>query len=103
MVVVGPHGPIAMELRGEPSVSWTPAPLTPVWSGFDDFSPSDGAPMDVRVWFPSVTPGGSLLRDRGRFPLIVLVNGQCREETTPPVACPSEARVLTPGSSRLMR
>ena len=90
VVVVGPHGPIVMELPApevdepeEPPVSWTPAPLTPVWSGFEDFSPSDGAPMDLRVWFPSLTSGGSLLRDRGRFPLIVLVNGQCREDSRP--------------------
>jgi hypothetical protein len=90
VVVVGAHGPIVIEPRlppvtgpDYPSVSWTPAPLTPVWSGFDDFTPSDGAPADIRVWFPSLTPGGSLLRDRGRFPLIVLVHGQCREETTP--------------------
>ncbi len=90
VVVVGPHGPLVMELQapaapgpGEPSVSWTPAPLTPVWSGFDDFGEPDGAPMDIRVWFPSATPGGPLLRDHGRFPLVVLVHGQCRQEATP--------------------
>ena len=64
-------------------VSWTPAPLTPVWSGFDDFGPGDGAPMEIRVWFPSFTAGGSLLQDCGRFPLIVLVNGQCQNDTSP--------------------
>ncbi|MET1002476.1 MAG: hypothetical protein ABWZ15_11760, partial [Acidimicrobiia bacterium] len=64
-------------------VSWTPAPLTPVWSGFDDFSTGDGAPMEIRVWFPSFTSGGSLLRDCGRFPLVVLVNGQCQSATRP--------------------
>jgi hypothetical protein len=85
VVVVGPHGPLVMELRapatpGRPSVSWTPTPLTPVWSGFDDFGPSDGAPADVRVWFPSASSGGPLLRDHGRFPLVVLVHGQCRQD-----------------------
>jgi dienelactone hydrolase len=64
-------------------VAWTPAPLTPVWSGFDDFGPSEGAPMQIRVWFPSFTSGGSLLRECGRFPLIVLVNGQCQNDTNP--------------------
>jgi acetyl esterase/lipase len=89
VVVVGPHGPIVMPRSpgpprpGEPAVSWTPTPLTPVWSGFDDFTPDDGAPIDVRVWFPSATPGGTLLRDHGRFPLVALVNGQCPQETTP--------------------
>ena len=64
-------------------LSWTPAPLTPVWSGFDDFGTGDGAPMNLRVWFPSLTSGGSLLRDCGRFPLVVLVNGQCQSATSP--------------------
>ena len=64
-------------------VSWTPAPLTPVWSGFDDFGPPDGAPMQIRVWFPSFTSGGSVLRECGRFPLVVLVNGQCQTDTNP--------------------
>jgi predicted dienelactone hydrolase len=64
-------------------VSWTPAPLTPVWSGFDDFGPGDGAPTEIRVWFPSFSSGGSVLRECGRFPLVVMVNGQCQADANP--------------------
>jgi hypothetical protein len=48
-----------------------------------DAGAGDGAPVPVRVWHPSLTPGGPLLTGCGRFPLVALVHGQCLADEDP--------------------
>lgn len=64
-------------------VAWTPAPLTPVWSGRADHEAGDGPPVDVRVWYPAATSSGPPLTGCGLFPLVLLVHGQCAPDAAP--------------------
>lgn len=63
-------------------LSWTPTPLTPVSSGRVDVTVAQGAPLETRLWYPARS-GGSMLRGCGRFPLVVLVHGQCVTDQAP--------------------
>ncbi len=61
-------------------IGWQPDALTPVFFGVRDFGPSTGAPVDLRVFFPSVEgepTTASILAGCGRYPLIVLAHGHC--------------------------
>lgn len=74
--------------------AWPPTPLTPVRWGADAFTIGDGAPTQLRVWYPSRRTGGPIITDEGRFPLIVLLHGQCQLETEPHLHWEETARSL---------
>jgi pimeloyl-ACP methyl ester carboxylesterase len=82
--------------ESDPPLSWGPSVLTPVFYGYADYGPSSlgpgsyassrfsGAPVDMRVYYPSL--GGSphcapFLTGPGRFPLVLLLHGQCNQNT----------------------
>lgn len=71
----------------DPKVSWTPTPLTPVWYGSAD---AVGQPAPMRVWYPSARRDGPRLA--GRYPLVVLVHGQCPADDTPHLRWEATAR-----------
>jgi pimeloyl-ACP methyl ester carboxylesterase len=65
-------------------ISWRPNALAPVFYAHRDYGPVDGAPGDVRVFFPSLDgspDSGEILRDCGRYPLIVFAHGHCATDT----------------------
>jgi len=65
-------------------VAWQPHALAPVFFSWRDYGPADGAPDEVRVFFPSAdVPGpdgvggdGALLEHYWRYPLILLAHGR---------------------------
>ncbi len=61
-------------------IGWQPDALDPVFFGVQDAGPSTGAPVDLRVFFPSLDEEpstASILAGCGRYPLVVLVHGHC--------------------------
>jgi hypothetical protein len=67
-------------LRPRCPIPWRPNVLAPVFYGTRDVGPADGAPATARVYVPSLdgSPDGApVLRDCGRYPLIVFAHGNC--------------------------
>ena len=61
-------------------IGWQPSPLTPVFFGARTVGPADGAPVDMRVFFPSLDGAvetAPILEGCGRYPLIVFCHGHC--------------------------
>lgn len=61
-------------------IGWQPAALTPVFYGARDLGPADGAPVRVRIFFPSLDGAvfsAPVLVGCGRYPLLVLAHGHC--------------------------
>jgi hypothetical protein len=61
-------------------IGWQPDALTPVFFGFRDLGPADGAPVDLRVLFPTVDEDpatATILAGCGGYPLILLAHGHC--------------------------
>lgn len=67
-------------------VDWTPDVLHPVFYGFRDLGPADGAPGTLRVWYPTYegfTDGPPILKlCLVRWPVVLFLHGQ------PPGPCP---------------
>ncbi|MDF9750280.1 PASTA domain-containing protein [Arthrobacter sp. ES3-54] len=62
-------------------VGWQPCALRPVFWAFTDYGPSDGVPVPVRVFYPTVdgTPqDASMARGCGRYPVVVFLHGHCQ-------------------------
>jgi hypothetical protein len=71
-------------LRPRCPIPWRPNALAPVFYGTRDVGPADGAPATARVYVPSLdgSPDGApVLRDCGRYPLIVFAHGHCPGDT----------------------
>lgn len=54
--------------------------LTPVFYGIQDFDPRSGAPGPLRVFYPTIDGAvydALLLRNCGRYPLVVFLHGHC--------------------------
>ncbi|MCW5983562.1 MAG: hypothetical protein KIT09_36060 [Bryobacteraceae bacterium] len=73
-----------MQVRIPPPAScpigWQPAALTPVFYGARNHTPADGAPVPLRVFFPSLDGSvftAPILDGCGRYPLILFVHGHC--------------------------
>lgn len=69
---------------GSCPIAWRPNALAPVFYAYRDYTAADGAPTDVRVFFPSLDgspDSGEILRDCGRYPLIVFAHGHCQTDT----------------------
>jgi dienelactone hydrolase len=61
-------------------IAWQPNALAPVFYGYRDYGVAEGSPTDVRVFFPSLDGSpdtGEILRDCGRYPIIVFAHGNC--------------------------
>lgn len=61
-------------------VDWTPDVLHPVFYGYRDYTPAEGAPATVRMWFPtydgSPQYAGMLKLCLIRWPVVLLLHGQ---------------------------
>jgi len=63
----------------ETTPGWFASILAPVFYGWQEFGAKDGAPTDLRVWYPSLdgTPQGARVAIAGHFPLVLFIHGQC--------------------------
>lgn len=62
------------------SIEWQPNALRPVFYGVRDYSTADGAPADLRVFFPSLdgaAHSAPILDGCGRYPLVLFAHGDC--------------------------
>lgn len=61
-------------------IGWQPQPLAPVFFGARSLGPADGAPVPLRIWFPSLDGAvetAPLLEGCGRYPLVLFCHGHC--------------------------
>jgi hypothetical protein len=64
-------------------IGWQPSALAPVFYGYREYSTADGAPLTVRVYFPSLdgSPSDAApLLGCGRYPLVLFFHGSCPGE-----------------------
>ena len=65
-------------------IAWRPNALAPVFYAHRSYGTADGAPGDMRVFFPSLDGSpdtGEILRPCGLYPLIVFAHGHCFTDT----------------------
>src|SRR5215213_9897235 len=63
-------------------IGWQPNALEPVFYGVRDYSAADGAPANLRVFFPSLdgaVHSAPILDGCGRYPLVLFVHGDCSQ------------------------
>ena len=63
-----------------PPIGWAPSVLAPVFYGYQELGPTEGAPAALRVFYPSIEgspPDAPLLTCLGRYPLVLFLHGQC--------------------------
>ena len=61
-------------------IGWQPQALAPVFFGARSLGPAEGAPVPLRVFFPSLDGAvetAPILAGCGRYPLVVFCHGQC--------------------------
>src|SRR5262249_54964160 len=61
-------------------IAWQPGALTPVFYGARDLTPAEGAPVPLRVFFPSLDGSvfsAPILDGCGRYPVILFAHGAC--------------------------
>lgn len=61
-------------------IAWQPQALAPVFWGVRSLGPADGAPVDLRIFFPSLdgsVESAPLLKGCGRYPLVLFTHGHC--------------------------
>jgi len=66
-------------------IGWQPSPLAPVFYGARDLTGDDGAPVALRVFFPSLDGAvfsAPPLLGCGRYPLLVFAHGHCPGDAT---------------------
>lgn len=76
------HGPLLPVSGCE--ISWQPSALTPVFYGHRDYGTADGAPANMRVFFPSLDGSpqyGAMLEHCGRYPVILFAHGHCEGDS----------------------
>jgi hypothetical protein len=64
-------------------ITWQPSISKPVFYGHRDFTPADGAPADVRVFYPSLEGSpedAPMLTGCGHYPLILFLHGHCQQD-----------------------
>lgn len=67
----------------DPAIGWGPSVLAPVFYGHADYAPSVGAPVNMRVYYPSLDGSpecAPFLAGPGHFPLVLFLHGQCTED-----------------------
>lgn len=65
-------------------IGWQPTALRPVLFGARSLGPKDGAPVPLRIFFPSLdgaVESAAILSGCGRYPLIVFLHGHCHGDT----------------------
>jgi alpha/beta superfamily hydrolase len=65
-----------------PPIAWIPTMLAPVFYGYEELGPSQGAPVALRVFYPSLEGApldAPLLTCLGNYPLVAFLHGQCDE------------------------
>jgi len=65
-------------------VGWQPQALAPVFFGARSLGPPDGAPVPLRIFFPSLdgsVESAPLLEGCGRYPLVLFAHGHCQGDT----------------------
>lgn len=65
-------------------IAWQPHALAPVFCGARSVEPADGAPVSMRVFFPSLdgaVESAPLLEGCGRYPLVIFAHGHCQGDT----------------------
>lgn len=73
------HGPLPPP-RDSCPIGWQPSALAPVFYGARDLEPADGAPVPLRIFFPSLDGAvftAPILDGCGRYPLILFAHGHC--------------------------
>lgn len=61
-------------------IGWQPHALAPVFFGARSLDVADGAPVPLRVWFPTLdgaVESAPILAGCGRYPLVVFCHGHC--------------------------
>lgn len=64
-------------------IGWQPQALAPVFWGVRSLGPADGAPVDLRIFFPSLdgaVESAPLLEGCGRYPLVLFAHGHCQQD-----------------------
>jgi alpha/beta superfamily hydrolase len=64
--------------------AWGPNVLTPVFYGESTYAAGeDGAPVALRVYYPTIdgTPSNAAFLDCGDYPLVLVIHGQCADES----------------------
>lgn len=63
------------------AIQWQPSALAPVFYGYRDYGlGQNGAPVPLRVFFPSIDPSpatASILAGCGRYPAVLFAHGHC--------------------------
>ena len=65
-------------------IGWQPQALAPVFWGVRTLGPADGAPVDLRIFFPSLDGAvetAPILAGCGRYPLVLFAHGHCIGDT----------------------
>lgn len=65
-------------------IGWQPQALSPVFFGARSLSPEEGAPVPLRIFFPSLdgaVESAPLVEGCGRYPLVVFCHGHCQGDT----------------------
>ena len=65
-------------------IGWQPQALAPVFWGVRSLGPADGAPVDLRIFFPSLDGAvetAPLLEGCGRYPVVLFAHGHCHQDT----------------------
>ena len=61
-------------------IGWQPNPLAPVFHGARSLGTNEGAPVPLRVWFPSLdgsVESAPIMEGCGRYPLVLFCHGHC--------------------------
>jgi hypothetical protein len=64
-------------------IGWQPNVFAPVFFGARSLGPADGAPVPLRIFFPSLdgaVESAPLLSGCGRYPLVVVAHGHCIDD-----------------------
>jgi Chlorophyllase enzyme/PASTA domain len=65
-------------------IGWQPSALAPVFYGHGHYTPGDGAPANLRVFYPSLDGApedAPILSGCGRYPVILFAHGFCAGDT----------------------
>lgn len=62
-------------------IEWQPCALRSVFGAFSDYGPNNGAPVPLRVFYPTLDgspPDAPLVAGCGRYPVVVFLHGHCQ-------------------------
>jgi pimeloyl-ACP methyl ester carboxylesterase len=68
--------------RSSCPIGWQPCALRPVFWAFKDYGPNDGAPVPLRMFYPTLEgspQNAQLLEGCGRYPAALFLHGHCTE------------------------